>query len=131
MSGTITPLPGTGCRHYRCGHCLMAEHQNPGLAEVHRCRILVRLTRAFDDFLLRADNLSLSEERAARLWEARFPATLAREGNCQDYLPGGTQSFPDCLHAAGDLCLVAFPLCPGRCARYVRAEASRNPTPQG
>jgi len=122
MPATVTPLPGESCRHYLFGHCLYAEHVNPGLAQAHRCRVLVRLSQAFDDFLLRVDNLSLSEERAARLWEARFPATLAREGNCQDYLPGGTQSFPDCRHAAGDLCLMAFPACPGRCAHYTRTE---------
>lgn len=124
MSGTVTPMPGAGCRHYRSGHCLYAEHQNPGLDQGLRCRIVVRLSRAFDDFLLRADNLSVSEEQAARLWEARFPAALAREGNCQDYLPGGTQSFPDCRHAVGELCLMAFPICPGRCVHY--AEPNRS-----
>ncbi|MGD9609392.1 MAG: hypothetical protein AB7U59_08295 [Desulfovibrionaceae bacterium] len=120
MKAVVTPLPGIGCRHYQGGRCLLEEHRNPGLYVVHRCRVLERLGRAFDDFLLRADNLSLPEERAARLWEARFPATLAREGDCRDYLPGDTQAFPDCRHASGDLCLLAFPVCPGRCARYGR-----------
>lgn len=123
MPGVLTRLPGQGCRHFLRGRCLYAEHCNPGLTEANRCRILTRLGRAFDDFLLRADNLSLSEEQAARLWEERFPATLAREGNCQNYLPGDTHAFPDCRHAAGDLCLVAFPVCPGRCVRYARPES--------
>lgn len=84
--------------------------------------MLGRLGRAFDDFLLRAENMGLSEEQAGRLWQARFPATLAKEGNCQDYLPGDTTSFPDCLHAAGDLCLLAFPVCPGRCFRFLKRQ---------
>lgn len=124
MTAIVTALPATGCRYHTLGRCLYEEHINPGLVQAYRCRVLIRLGRAFDDFLQRAENLSLNEERAARLWEARFPATLAREGNCQDYLPGGTQSFPDCRHVSGDLCLVAFPVCTGRCARYARGESS-------
>lgn len=120
MPARVNSLPGEGCRHYRRGRCLIEEQRNPGLAAGNRCRILERLGRAFDDFLTRAENLSLSEDQAARLWEARFPAALAREGDCRDYLPGDTQSFPDCRHADGDLCLLAFPVCSGRCARYRR-----------
>jgi hypothetical protein len=122
MPGTLSRLPGLGCRHFRQGRCLFGEHRNPGLAPAHGCRVITRLGRSFDAFLERADNLSLTEEEAARLWEARFPAILAREGDCRDYLPGDTNSFPDCRHVAGDLCLLAFPVCPGRCPRYARPD---------
>jgi hypothetical protein len=120
MTALVTPLPGLGCRHYRAGRCLIEEHRNPGLVVAHRCRVLEGLGRAYDDFLLRVDNMSLSEDQAASLWAARFPATLAREGDCRDYLPGDRQGFPDCRQASGDLCLLAFPFCTGRCARYAR-----------
>lgn len=123
MSGTLSRLPGTGCRHYRLGRCLLAEHQNPGLRDGNACQVLLRLGRSFDAFLVRADNLALTEEQASRLWEARFPAILAKEGDCRDYLPGDTTTFPDCRHVAGDLCLLAFPVCPGRCSRFARADA--------
>ncbi|WP_232286142.1 hypothetical protein [Solidesulfovibrio carbinoliphilus] len=114
----LTRLSGQGCRHFLAGRCLYAEHVNPGLEEGFVCVVVHRLGRAFDDFLLRAENLGLGEEEAGRVWQARFPATLAKEGNCQDYLPGGTTSFPDCAHAAGELCLLALPACPGRCGRF-------------
>ena len=120
MQGKPTRLPGDGCRHFQAGRCLYEEHLNPGLDEALRCIVVRRLGRAFDDFLLRADNMGLGEEQAGRLWQARFPATLAKEGNCQDYLPGDSEAFPDCLHAAGELCLLAFPVCPGRCHRFLR-----------
>ena len=119
MTGRVTRLPGEGCPHCRAGRCLYEEHLNPGLCLANRCAVLNRLCRAFDDFVLRADNLGLTDEQAEALWQARFPATLAKEGNCQDYLPDDTTSFPDCVHAAGDLCLLALPLCPGRCPRYL------------
>ncbi len=61
MPARVTPLPGLGCRHYRRGRCLIEEHRNPGLAASNRCLVLERLGRAFDDFLLRAENLSLTE----------------------------------------------------------------------
>ncbi len=120
MSASMTRLPGEGCRHFLWGRCLYEEHCNPGLSQRTRCAVLTRLVRLFDDFLARAENLSLTEEQAARLWEARFPALVAKEGNCQDYLPGDTNSFPDCANAAGDLCLLALPVCPGRCARFLQ-----------
>ena len=119
MTGRVARLPGEGCPHCRAGRCLYEEHLNPGLCLANRCAVLNRLCRAFDDFVLRADNLGLTDEQAEALWQARFPATLAKEGNCQDYLPDDTTSFPDCVHAAGDLCLLALPLCPGRCPRYL------------
>jgi len=119
MPARVTLLPGNGCRHYLSGRCLYEEHLNPGLSQSNRCAVLIRLCRAFDDFLLRAENMRLDEEQAGRLWEVRFPATLAKEGNCQDYLPGDTTSFPDCLHAAGEVCLLAFPVCPGRCFHFL------------
>lgn len=119
MTGRLARLPGEGCPHCRAGRCLYEERLNPGLREANRCAVLNRLCRAFDDFVLRADNLGLTDEQAEALWQARFPATLAKEGNCQDYLPDDTTSFPDCVHAAGDLCLLALPLCPGRCPRYL------------
>ena len=119
MSARLTRLPGRGCPHCLAGRCLYEEHLNPGLREANRCAVLNRLCRAFDDFVLRADNLGLTDEQAEALWQARFPATLAKEGNCQDYLPDDTTSFPDCVHAAGELCLLVFPPCPGRCPRYL------------
>jgi len=119
MTGRLTRLPGEGCPHCQAGRCLYEEQLNPGLCQANRCAVLNRLCRAFDDFVLRADNLGLTDEQAQVLWQARFPATLAKEGNCQDYLPDDTTSFPDCVHAAGDLCLLALPLCPGRCPRYL------------
>lgn len=122
MSAALTRLPGQGCRHYLSGRCLYEEHCNPGLDEGARCVVLRRLGRAFDAFLLRADNMGLTDAQAGRAWQARFPATLAKEGNCQDYLPGGTTSFPDCAHAAGELCLLALPACPGRCVRMLRRQ---------
>lgn len=124
MSARLTRLPGEGCPHCLAGRCLYEEHLNPGLREANRCAVLNRLCRTFDDFVLRADNLGLSDEQAEALWQARFPATLAKEGNCQDYLPGDTTSFPDCAHASGDLCLLAFPPCPGRCPRYLSRRGS-------
>ena len=123
MTAQVRRLPGQGCPHCRAGRCLYEEHLNPGLHENHRCAVLNRLCQAFDDFALRADVMGLPDEQAQALWEARFPATLAKEGNCQDYLPGDTTSFPDCAHAVGDLCLLAFPLCPGRCPRYLEGWA--------
>lgn len=122
MSENLFRLPGQGCRHYRRGRCLLAEHRNPGLIPENGCRVIDRLGRSFDAFLERADSLSLTEDQAARLWEARFPAILAREGDCRDYLPGGTNSFPDCRHADGELCLLAFPVCAGRCSRFARPD---------
>jgi hypothetical protein len=120
MMHTVTPLPGLGCQHFKAGRCLYEEHCNPGLCEEFCCAVIRRLGRAFDDFLLRAENMGLCEEQASQLWQARFPATLAKEGNCQDYLPGDTNSFPDCLYAADELCLRAFPVCPGRCLHFLR-----------
>lgn len=120
MQAKPTPLPGDGCRHFQSGRCLYEEHLNPGLMQEHCCAVVRRLEQAFDDFLLRADNMGLDEEQAGRLWQARFPATLAKEGNCQNYLPDDRDSFPDCQHAAGELCLLAFPVCPGRCRRFLR-----------
>jgi hypothetical protein len=120
MPNNLSRLPGTGCVHFSQGRCLVAEHQNPGLGPEHCCGIILRLGRSFDAFLERADSLSLTEDQAARLWEARFPAILAREGDCRDYLPGDTNSFPDCRHVADDLCLLTFPVCAGRCSRYAR-----------
>jgi hypothetical protein len=119
MPARLSRLPGGGCPHCQGGRCLYEEHLNPGYREANRCAILNRLCRAFDDFVLRCDVMGLSEEQAASLWQARFPATLAKEGNCQDYLPGDTISFPDCRNASGELCLLAFPPCPGRCLRYL------------
>jgi hypothetical protein len=123
MACAVTPLPGSGCRHYQVGRCLYEEHRNPGLCLALRCAVLTRLGRAFDEFLLRADMMGLSEDQAGRLWQARFPSTLAKEGDCQDYLPGDRNSFPDCLHADGELCLLAFPVCPGRCRRFLQQRA--------
>jgi len=124
MTHTVTSLPGCGCRHYQSGRCLYEEHLNPGLCEKYRCAVLTRLGRVFDEFLLRAENMGLSEEQAGRLWQARFPATLAKEGNCQDYLPSDTTSFPDCQNASGELCLLALPACPGRCFRFLTCRDS-------
>lgn len=117
--GRVTPLPGVGCRHFSAGRCLYEEHLNPGLDEGNRCVIVLRLGRAFDDFMVRAENMGLGEEQAARAWRAMFPDTLAKEGNCQDYLPDDTESFPDCGNASEELCLLAFPVCPGRCRRFL------------
>lgn len=122
MPARLTRLSGEGCPHCLGGRCLYEEHLNPGLCQDYRCAVVRRLCRAFDDFVLRADNFNLSDEQAEALWQVWFPATLAKEGNCQDYLPGGTTSFPDCVYAAGDLCLQAFPLCPGRCPRYLAGQ---------
>lgn len=119
MPARLTRLPGEGCPHCLAGRCLYEEHLNPGLREANRCAVLNRLCRAFEDFVLRADNLGLTDVQAEALWQARFPAAMAKEGNCQDYLPDDTTSFPDCVHAAGDLCLLVFPPCPGRCPRYL------------
>ena len=119
-AGVLSALPGAGCRHYLAGRCLYEEHCNPGLHEAHQCVMLVRLGRVFDDFLLRAERMGLDEDQAGSIWQSRFPAVLAKEGNCQDYLPGDTTSFPDCGHAAGELCLLAFPICPGRCRRFLK-----------
>lgn len=124
MSAKLNRLPGEGCPYCLAGRCLYEEHINPGLREANRCAVLARLCRAFDDFVLRADAMDLTDEQAEKLWQARFPATLAKEGNCQAYLPGDTTSFPDCVHAAGDLCLLAFPSCPGRCPRYLTRRGS-------
>ncbi|MHC1789166.1 hypothetical protein [Solidesulfovibrio sp.] len=119
MLKQLSRLPGEGCRHWQGGRCLCEEHRNPGLDQGNVCAVIDRLGRAFDDFALRADNLGLPDAQAKALWQARFPALLAKEGNCQDYLPGDTTSFPDCAHIAGDLCLLALPPCPGRCRRFL------------
>ncbi len=119
MPASLTRLSGLGCRHFLTGRCLYPEHANPGLDQGFVCVILRRLTRAFDVFVARAVMRGLTEEEAGRTWEAAFPATLAKEGNCQDYLPGDTTSFPDCAHAAGELCLLALPVCAGRCFRFL------------
>jgi len=124
MPDNLFRLPGVDCRHFCRGRCLLAEHRNPGLNPENACRVIDRLGRRFDDFLERADNLSLSEEQASRLWEARFPAILAREGDCRDYLPDDTNSFPDCRHAADTLCLLAFPRCAGRCSHFARPDSA-------
>ncbi|UJX40276.1 hypothetical protein K9F62_16450 [Desulfovibrio sp. JY] len=123
MSAVVTCLPGLGCRHYLLGRCLYEEHVNPGLDQGFRCRVLTRLGRAFDDFLVRAEAMGLTEEQAGRVWRSRFPETLTREGSCRDYLPGDTTSFPDCANAAGELCLLALPACPGRCRRFFKRQA--------
>jgi len=120
VSAALIRLPGQGCRHFLTGRCLYEEHCNPGLDEGVRCIVLHRLGRAFDAFLHRADTMGLPDAQAGRAWQACFPAILAKEGNCQDYLPGDTTSFPDCAHAAGELCLLTLPVCPGRCFRMLR-----------
>ncbi len=124
MTAQIMRLPGVGCRHYLAGRCLYEEHRNPGLEERYRCTVLLRLGRAFDAFALRAENLGMTEEQAGRVWQSRFPATLAREGSCRLRPPGDTTAFPDCASAAGDLCLLALPLCEGVCKRFSRQQGS-------
>ena len=120
MVAVVTRLPGLGCRHFLAGRCLYEEHLNPGFAIAFRCSVLVHLERDFDDFLRRAEAMALSEEQAGKLWQTRFPTTLAKQETCRGYRPGDTTSFPDCANAAGELCLLALPICPGRCQRYLR-----------
>lgn len=124
MPAVVTRLSGLGCRHFLAGRCLYEEHRNPGLDQELRCRVLTRLGRAFDDFLIRAEAMGLSEEQAGRVWQDRFPETLARQGSCRDYIPGDTTAFPDCGNAAGELCLLALPACPGRCRRFLKRQIS-------
>ena len=129
MPARVTPLPGLGCRHYLAGRCLYEEHLNPGLDQKLRCLVLTRLGRAFDDFLIRAEAMGLTEEQAGRAWKNRFPDTLARQGTCRDYQAGDTTSFPDCANAAGELCLLALPACPGRCRRFMKRQAPQGMPP--
>ncbi|MEL7638284.1 MAG: hypothetical protein AAGU21_01450 [Solidesulfovibrio sp.] len=130
MPARLLRLPGHGCRYFHTGRCLYEEHRNPGLHEGFRCSVLLRLGRIFDDFTLRAEQLGLSEEEAGRVWQARFPATLAREGYCRDRPAGDTRAFLDCDKAAGDLCLLALPACDGVCPRFARRQDAQPPMPR-
>jgi hypothetical protein len=115
---TLLRLPGNHCRHYCLGHCLQAEHANPGYHAGHTCRVVVHLCQAYDAFLKQADAFDLKEATAWDIWRKRFAVLASQETGCQDHKPGGRNEFPDCAHAQGDVCLLALPACQGQCPDF-------------
>lgn len=111
-------LPGTACRHFSAGRCLLEEHQNPGWDPAHACRVVTRLCEAYDGFLGRAEAFGLEEASAFAIWSRRFAVLTRQETGCQDYEPGGTDDFPGCSHAKEHVCLLAMPACRGQCPDY-------------
>lgn len=114
----VLRLPGVNCLHYRLGRCLYEETLNPGYDQALRCQVLTRLQEAYDQFITQADAFGLAENTAAAIWAKRCQSFQAQETGCQDHKPNDTKDFPGCDHAAGDVCLLALPVCTGQCANF-------------
>ncbi len=119
MSGVVRRLPGRSCRHYVRGRCFLEEHRNPGFDRKNRCAVFSELAAAFDEHWRRSEAFGLDEAAAARIWSGRFPGLAQRQSCCRHYLPGDNDNFLGCVHAEGDICLRAMPVCPGQCPFYV------------
>ncbi|QLA16438.1 hypothetical protein [Desulfolutivibrio sulfoxidireducens] len=128
MPGVVRKLPGRHCRHFVRGRCFLEEHRNPGLDRKIRCGVFIGLAEAFDAHWRRFEAFGLDEAAAARIWNERFPDLLDRQSCCRHYLPGDNENFLGCVHAEGDICLRAMPVCPGQCPFYV---LSREPLTNG
>jgi hypothetical protein len=114
----VRKMPGDECRFYVAGRCLYHERLNPGYDESFRCRFLVLWEEEFDAFLDRAEAFSLGRRETVELWNRRFEKLQGGDCGCPDYYyheAGGDQG---CVHGYNDLCILALPLCKGRCRHF-------------
>lgn len=115
-------LPAPGCRFYALGACCYQESVNPGLDPDHICLRLDLLMRDWDDFLDRAEIFGLSEEEAARIWNARQHKALLSAEVCGQMRPAEQaarqQALLDCAYLYSCVCLLRLPRCAGRCEHY-------------
>lgn len=114
----VRKMSGSHCRYYVAGRCLYSERLNPGYDESFRCRFLILWEEEFDAFLDRAEAFALGQDELAALWERRFERLQNGSRGCDDYRyceSGGDQG---CINGHGDVCLLALPLCEGRCRHF-------------
>ena len=118
------------------GNCAYEEMIRPGLSSVSLCARLLGLMRSWDDFIDRADAFGLSEETAARLWDAREHGEItssalcppvpswvaAQKGAEQESEDSEAKSLLSCHYLWGGICLLALPRCGGACANYCSRE---------
>jgi hypothetical protein len=114
----IVRLPADGCRSLYQGRCLYEEQLNPGLAVETRCVVLRRWESVYDDFLDRAENFGLDEERVSELWRKRFERLAAEALACPDYAEALGLDMPECRHLFSDICLLRLPECEGKCRNF-------------
>lgn len=115
-------MPGSACRHYVSGRCFYDERLNPGYDESLHCRFLVLWEREYDEFLDRAEAFSLDPQALEALWDRRFER-LQREGEgCEGYSYSENGGDQGCANGRGAVCLLALPLCEGRCRRFALPE---------
>lgn len=134
----LSAFPGRGCRFHVAYACLREERMNPGLTVVWRCRELVKLEKAYDGFLDRAEAFSLGEAKALAIWSKMLGELLAKRPDCEDWAPGepegldepeaqaGEEGNPDdaagalvgCRFAYQELCLKRLPVCEGVCPQF-------------
>lgn len=116
----VLQLPGDGCRFWVRGRCLYAEFVNPGLEVSVHCAVLGALDGQFDNFLDRCERLGLKEETMGEIWKRRCAAFFDGPWPCVRYLPHSDPQYgQQCQFFLESLCLLCFPLCPGRCRRFI------------
>lgn len=118
-SSKVKRLPGSCCFYFRKGRCLYDEMLNPGYQERFRCRVLRQWEDAYDEFLDRAEAFHLDEAQSSRIWAVRLEKMSDLASQCPLY--EARESFGEfvCAKAFGFLCLDEFPVCEGRCQRFL------------
>ena len=75
----------------------------------------------WDDFLDRAEAFDLSEAVAARIWSGRKHGRAGKDANClcrEAPVPSEPEAVAECRYRFHNACLLAMPLCGGRCERF-------------
>jgi len=114
----VIRLPGDGCLHHIRGRCLYQEHLNPGYSTEWQCRVLLHWEDAYDNFLLRADALNVSQDAVPDLWGRQFERLARQTFDCDKYKYGPDCGVPACSHVHDGLCHQALPQCQGRCRHF-------------
>ncbi len=114
----VKRLPGDGCRHHTCGHCLYEENLNPGYESRWKCRVLLHWEAAFDDFLARAECFGVAQDAVPDLWGRQFERMARKTFDCEQYVYCPECDIPACIHALDGLCRASLPLCEGRCRHF-------------
>lgn len=91
---------------------------NPGYHEEYRCKVLVSLEDAYDEFLDRAEAFHLDEEMASRIWRSKLDKLVRAGNDCEHFVLCDMESVPGCRHALGFLCVKALPECKGQCSLF-------------
>jgi len=117
MTAHIRRLPGKECLYHVRDRCLYEERLNPGYNRRWRCRVLQGWEASYDDFLLRAEAFQLESATVAGLWESRVERLVEQRPDCAEFCRGGTE-VTGCIHTLDELCLLALPVCAGRCRLF-------------